>query len=139
MDISAGELPRELVLQCQGDANLIITHENKNDVQKATFHLVLRLTDGSLRNIQYNFLEGKNCTLVDGIVRCELDATTHNRELDTTSKKHRTASINRTTGEMKLMLESQTFAGTNTIGDPVITIKSSRIGHCHSAATTPLF
>jgi hypothetical protein len=138
-DVSANALPRQLVLQCEGDTNLVTTHGNENDIQRAPFQLALRLTDGSLHNIQYDFLEGKDCTLVDDVVRCELDTTTHNRELGTTSKEHRTVSINRATGEMKLMLESQTFAGTDTIGEPLIAIKSSRIGHCRSAATMPLF
>lgn len=139
MNISADELPRELVLQCQGDATLSITRGNKNDIQKTTFHIALRLRDGSLRNIQYDFLEGNSCTLIDGIVRCELATTAYNRKLDTTSQEHRSVTINRTNGEINLMLESQTFVGTKTIGEPAIAIKSSRIGHCHSAATGPLF
>jgi hypothetical protein len=135
-NISADELPRELVLQCHGNTKLLVTRENNTEVQKDTFHLTLRLKDGSLGNIEYNFLEGKNCTLVDGSIRCELNTTTYNRKLDTTSKEHRSVAINRTTGEMNLILESQSFDGTNTTGEPTITVKSFRTGACHSTATS---
>jgi hypothetical protein len=138
-NISAAELPRELVLQCHGDTNLTVTRGPDKDVQKDTFHLALRLKDGSLRNLEYDFLEGNNCTFLDGIMRCELDTTTYNSELDTTTKEHRTIALNRTTGEINLMLESQAFAGATASGEPSITIKSSRTGYCHSAGTTPPF
>ena len=118
---------------------MIVTRGTAQDVQKDTFHLALRLKDGSLQNLEYDFLEGKNCTLLDGVVRCELDTTTYNSEWDTTTKEHRTVALNRTTGEINLMLESQSFPGANASGEPSITITSSRTGHCHSAGTTPLF
>ncbi len=124
---------------CQGNTKLSITRGNETEVQNDTFHLALRLTDGSLGNVEYDFLEGKNCTLVDGVIRCELDTTTYNRELDTTSKEHRSVAIGRRTGEMNLTLQSQTFDGTNTTSEPTITIKSFRTGVCHPAATAPLF
>lgn len=131
-NISADELPRELALQCQGNTKLSVTRGNETDVQTDTFHLTLRLKDGSLGNIEYDFLEGKNCNLVDGIIRCELNTTTYNRELDTTNIEHRTVAISRITGEMNLTLESQTFDGANTTGEPTSTIKSFRTGVCHS-------
>lgn len=132
-NISADELPRELALQCQGNTKLSITRGDETEVQKDTFHLTLRLKDGSLSNIEYDFVEGKNCTLVDGIIRCELNTTTS--KLDTTSKEYRTVAISRTTGEMNLTLKSQTFDGANTTGEPTLTIKSVRTGVCHSAGS----
>ena len=138
-NVSADELPRELVLQCHGNTKLSVTRGNETDVQNDTFHLGLRLKDGSLDNIDYDFLEGKNCSLVNGTLRCELNTTTRDRVLDTTSKEHRTVAISRATGEMNLTLESQTFDGADTTGNPTSTIKSFRTGVCRSAATVPLF
>ncbi|MFZ0606292.1 MAG: hypothetical protein WBD53_03685 [Xanthobacteraceae bacterium] len=136
---SADELPKELLLHCQGSAEVHITRANKTERQKDRFDLTLRLRDGSIANTEYNFLEGKNCALLGEVIRCEFSATAYNSELDTTSQEHRAVTISRDTGEMHLSLETKTFDGTSTSGEPTATITSSRTGVCHSAATQPLF
>jgi hypothetical protein len=132
--ISAAELPKELIMQCEGTTKLSVTlFGNAPDFQTDTFHFVLRLKDGSLSNVDGNFFEGENCALTEDIIRCESDTTSANR------KEHRTAAINRATGEMRLLLESQTLDGTDTKSGPSATIKSLRTGVCHSEKTKSLF
>ncbi|MFZ3309421.1 MAG: hypothetical protein WA280_08655 [Xanthobacteraceae bacterium] len=134
-NISAAELPKELTLHCQGNTKLSVTLAGNNpDFQTDTFHFTLHLKDGSLNNVDGNFLEGENCALAGGIIRCELDTTISNH------KEHRTVTINRTTGEMHLLLETQVYDGANTSGQPNATIKSIRTGVCRSAtAINPIF
>ncbi len=132
---SADELPKELILHCNGNTDVYVTRANKSEHQKDTYNLTVRLKDGALANTEDNFLEGTNCALLGDIMRCELNTTTYNRELDTTSKEHRTVAISRATGETRLSLETQIFDGASTGGEPTATIKSFRTGVCHSAAT----
>jgi hypothetical protein len=138
--LEADELPKELLLQCAVTAKGMLTAPGtKPDFLEDKYTMTLRLKDGSIGNIEQSWLEGKNCVLVDGNIRCELTATRYYKESNSTIKEHRTASINRATGEMHLFAEAWNYDGTQATGTPASTSKLIRTGVCHPATTKPLF
>jgi hypothetical protein len=137
--VHADELPKELLLQCEGKSKLLMSGGSAPVVRDDTFNMMLRLKDRSIGNIAQSWLEGKDCVLVDGSIECELNDVKYARELNVTSKVHRTVSIKRATGEMRLFLEIWTFDGTRASGTPSSSEQLERTGVCHPANTKPIF
>jgi hypothetical protein len=135
----AEELPKELLLQCEGAFKSMTASEGKPDFREGPFKIILRLRDGEIGNIEYTFLEGRECALKDGKIRCKLDATTYDPELNVTTIEHRSVSINRATGELGLFLETSDFKGKRVTGTPWMTSRLSRVGVCRPASRGSLF
>jgi len=136
---NADELPKELLLQCEGKVTAIIMLGAKPEFSTATFKSTLRLKDGSIGNIEYNFLDGKDCVLVKGEVRCELNEVIYMKELNATERRHGTVSINRATGELRMFLETWSFDGTRASGTPSTTVKLTKTGVCRPAGSSRIF
>jgi hypothetical protein len=135
----AEELPKELLLQCEGAFKSMSTSEGRPDFHEGSFKIILRLRNGEIGNIEKTFLEGRDCALKDGKIRCILDATAYYPELNTTIVEHRSVSINRATGELGLFLEASHFKGKRATGIPSMTSKLSRVGVCRPASRGSLF
>jgi len=136
---SADELPKELLLKCEGkSAQFLNLGTNKADFDERSFDITLRLKNGAIGDIQFNSLDGKDCVLADGEIRCELNSVRFSRETNSTEKRHSTVSIVRTTGELRAVLETWSFEGTRAVGTPSFSLRLIRTGVCRQVSK-PIF
>jgi hypothetical protein len=114
----ADDLPANLLLRCQGKATTFITSPgNKPDVFEDTFDKTLRLKDRTIGDIRYKFLEGEDCTLEAGAIKCELDAIFPIQPfVNSTEKRHTVVTVDRETGEYHYLLETWGYEGKGTSG-----------------------
>jgi hypothetical protein len=103
-----------------------------------TFSFTLRLKDGTIGNIEYNFPEGKDCTLTNGEIQCEWNAVIPLPELKATKKRHSTVSLMRNTGELKIFLETWGYEGKGVTGTPTSSMTMIRTGVCRPVGN-PIF
>ena len=136
----AGELPKEILLQCHGKTKMFLMEGDKTtDVKFDNFEaLQLRLKDRTIVNIQVNVTYGKDCNLDDGKIWCELNETIYNRETDSTEKRHLLTSLIKETGELNLSIETWTFHGKTLGGKPWLSSRVQRTGVCQTVGK-PLF
>src|SRR5262245_44769787 len=67
---AADELPKELLLQCEGNLNAVMDVP-KPESRSSTFRLNLRLKDSSVLNAQTGVVEGEECGQDKGEIRCK--------------------------------------------------------------------
>src|SRR5947208_9961304 len=110
---AADELPKELLLHCQGKMNAVMDVPSSQS-RSATFSLNLRLKDGSITDTQTGVVEGEECVQDKGEIKCEV---TRLYPLPTSIiKRHSSVVINRNTRELTLWLESWDYQGPEASG-----------------------
>ena len=128
---AADELPKELLLHCEGKMNAVMDVP-KSESRSAAFSLNLRLKDASLTDTQTGVVEGEECMQNSGEIRCQ--ATKLYPLADSVIKRHSTAVINRNTRELTLWLESWDYQGTEASGTPTAHMRVLRTGLCRDSA-----
>jgi hypothetical protein len=131
----ADDLPKELLLQCEGQFNLLWIAGTSPLINKEHFNNSLRLKNGSIRNVDNNYLYGENCVLADGVIQCDHDEQSYSKETNATVKSHTTVSLSRVTGELRIVTQS---SGTRASGKPSGTGRTSYVGVCR-AVGKPIF
>ena len=128
---AADELPKELLLHCEGKMNAVMDVP-KSESRSAAFSLNLRLKDASLTDTQTGVVEGEECMQDSGEIKCQ--ATKLYPLPNSVIKRHSTAVINRNTRELTLWLESWDYQGTEASGTPTAHMRVLRTGLCRDSA-----
>jgi hypothetical protein len=128
---AADELPKELLLHCEGKMNAVMDVP-KSESRSAAFSLNLRLKDASLTDIQTGVVEGEECVQDSGEIKCQ--ATKLYPLPNSVIKRHSTVMINRNTRELTLWLESWDYQGTEASGTPTAHMRVLRTGLCRDSA-----
>jgi hypothetical protein len=123
----ADDIPRTLLLRCQGKVTHLISGVDSLDdkVDKT-----LRLKDGTIGDIRCNFLEGEGCRLDSGVIKCALEAVFPDSVLNVTEKRHTLLTLDRETGEYHYMLETWGYEGKGIAEDPTSHRRSMFSGIC---------
>ncbi len=133
------QLPNELLLRCTGKQTTFIRINAKIDADQSRFDDTLRLKDRTIGNIKYNFADGQDCQLSNGIIDCKLVRTTYVSIPNSTELRHSTVQIVRATGEYHYHLKTWSAPGKS---KPVATNKPGleifRSGVCQPISR-PLF
>ena len=128
---AADELPKELLLHCEGKMNAVMDVP-KSESRSAAFSLNLRLKDTSLTDTQTGVVEGEECMQDNGEIKCQ--ATKLYSLPNSVIKRHSTVMINRNTRELTLWLESWDYQGTEAAGTPTAHMRVLRTGLCRDSA-----
>jgi hypothetical protein len=128
---AADELPKELLLRCEGKMNAVMDVP-KSQSRSAAFSLNLRLQDRSLIDAQTRVVEGENCVQEGGEIKCQ--ATKLYPLPNSVIKRHSTVVINRNTRAVTLWVESWDYAGTEASGTPAAHMRVLRTGLCRDDA-----
>ena len=132
-------IPREMLLQCEGNSKMFLLGDRKPEVHEDSFKMLLRFRDRMVLNPEVpKVILGKNCGLQNGVIRCELQETLYFAEFNTTEKRHLGVSIVRETGELSQFVETWTFNGSSTAGKPFLNSRVQKTGVCRPAGG-PIF
>ena len=129
--LAAEELPKELLLQCEGKMNAVMDVP-RSESRSATFSLNFRLKDGSFIDVQTGVVEGEECVQDSGEIKCQV--TKLYPLPNSVIKRHSTVMINRNTRELTLWLESWDYQGTEASGTPTAHMRVLRTGLCRDSA-----
>ena len=131
MAAQADELPRNLLLKCEGKVTILSPTSPGLNAYSDPFSVTLRLKDGVIGDIDHNFPDGKDCILSNGSILCELDRIVPpNSFLNITEKRHGIVSIVRETGEYTYLLETWGYPGKSASGKPTSNMTLRRSGAC---------
>src|SRR5262245_8839341 len=121
--VAADELPKELLLHCEGDMNAVMDMPRPQS-RNATFSLNLRLKDGAITNTQTGVIEGEECVQDNGQIKCEV--TRLYPQPNSIIKRHSSVMINRNTRQVTLWLESWDYQGSEASGTPTAHLRVLR-------------
>jgi len=135
---AADELPKNLLLKCEGKLTTIINPPTVESVTPRKFETTLRLKDGELADTDSMFLNTGNCELKNGVVVCTGKAV-YASTLDAGSESRVMKSyINRETGEYNFFMETTHHTGRNATGKKSEGMKYVRTGICRPISK-PIF
>jgi hypothetical protein len=135
---TADELPKNLLLKCEGKLTTIINPPTIDSVTPRKFETTLRLKDGELADTDSMFLNTGNCELKNGVVICTGKAV-YPSTLDNGSESRVMKSyINRETGEYNFFMETTHHTGRNATGTRSEGMKYVRTGICRPISK-PIF
>ena len=129
--LAADELPKELLLQCEGKMNAVLDAP-KPETRSSAFRINLRLKDGSVSDTQTGVVEGEGCVQENGEIKCSV--TKIYPLPNSVIKRFSTVVINRNTRELTLWLESWDYQGSDASGTPAAHLRVLRTGLCHDNA-----
>ena len=129
--LAADELPKELLLQCEGKMNAVLDAP-KPETRSSAFRINLRLKDGSIVDTQTGVVEGAECVQESGEIKCNV--TKLYPLPNSIIKRFSTVVINRNTRELTLWLESWDYQGSDTSGTPAAHLRVLRTGICRDDA-----
>jgi len=113
---AADELPKNLLLKCEGELTIVLTKPTIDSVTPKKFETVLRLKDRELVDTDSMFLNTGNCELRNGVVFCTGKAI-YASSIDNGSESREMKSyINRETGEYNFFMETTNHTGRNATG-----------------------
>src|SRR6266446_1803025 len=125
--LAAEELPKELLLICEGDMNAVMDVP-RPESRNARFRISLHLKDGSVSDTATNVVEGAGCVQDKGEIKCE--ATKQYPFPNAILKRFSTVVINRNTRELTLWVESWEYQGDEAAGAPSAHMRVLRTGLC---------
>jgi len=135
---AAGELPRNLLLKCEGKLTVLLNKPTIDSLTPQKFETILRLKDAELADTGSFFLNTANCELKNGVVICTGKAT-YPSTIDNGSESREMKSyINRETGEYNFFMETTNWAGRNATGKKTDGMKYHRSGICRPISK-PIF
>ena len=125
------ELPKEMLLQCEGKMNAVLDGP-RSESRASSFRLTLLLKDGSVTDTGTGVVEGTGCVLDRGEIKCEL--TRLYPLPNSVIKRFSTVVLNRNTRELTLWLESWDYQGEDASGTPTAHMRVLRTGVCRDNA-----
>lgn len=134
----AQELPRNLLLRCEGKLTVLSDFLGKKDVHIDKFNTLVRLQDGELADTNSGWLTTKDCMLKNGVIGCKFKTVVPSSLDQGSEKRHLAAYITRETGEYDLFLETWSYTGRNASGQMRGTTQYRRAGICKPAGK-PIF
>jgi hypothetical protein len=135
----ADELPKNLLLKCEGKATTILSGDGiKPEVHEDSFSITLRLKDGELADTNSIWHTMKTCGMKNVTVHCtgtaiypsDLDGGSEHREMQ--------AFVARDTGEYNFFMDTKHFSGKNASGRKTSGMNFHRTGICKQASS-PIF
>lgn len=134
----ADELPKNLLLKCEGKLTIIVKNPTIDTVTPKKFETTLRLKDGELADTDSFYLNTKNCELRNGVVVCTGSAV-YASTIDGGSEGRVMKSyITRETGEYNFFMETTHYTGRNATGTKSEGMKYMRTGICRQISK-PIF
>ena len=127
---SAEDLPKELLLQCEGKSNAVMDVP-RSDSRSGTFRVNLHLKDGAVSDTATNVVEGAGCVLDKGEIKCEV--TKQYPFPNSVLKRFSTMVFNRNTREVTLWVESWEYEGQDASGTPTAHVRVLRTGLCRDS------
>ena len=124
---SAEDLPKELLLQCEGKSNAVMDVP-RSESRSGTFRVNLLLKDGSVSDTTTNVVEGTGCVQDKGEIKCEV--TKQYPFPNSVLKRFSSVVINRNTRDVTLWVESWEYQGADTSGAPAAHARVLRTGTC---------
>jgi hypothetical protein len=124
---AAEDLPKELLLVCEGDMNAVMDLP-KPESRNARFRISLLLKDGSVSDTATNVIEGAGCVQEKGEIKCEL--TKQYPFPNAVLKRSSSVVINRNTRGLTLWVESWEYQGQEPAGTPTAHMRVLRTGTC---------
>jgi hypothetical protein len=124
---AADELPKDLLLQCEGEMNAVMDLPTPLS-RSAPFRLNLHLKDGSITDTQTGVTEGEACVQSGAEIKCEV--TKHYPLANSTIKRHSSVVVNRGTRAITLWVESWDYQGSDASGAPTAHMRVLRTGLC---------
>jgi hypothetical protein len=138
MSAAAYELPKNLLLKCDGKLTIILAKPTIESVSPQKFETTLRLKDGELTDTDSFYLNTGNCALNNGVVFCTAKAV-YTSTIDNGSESREMKSyINRETGEYNFFMETTNHTGRNATGKKTEGMKYMRTGICRPISK-PIF
>jgi hypothetical protein len=138
----ADDLPSELLLRCEVKQTHFITSNNsKTDFDEKTYTKDFRLKDGVFGWTNGPIPVGTDCRLVNGDITCAWSGVIPLNDPPLgprVEKRQSTVRLSRTTGEIRLTLETWGYPGDRVKGNPDISMKLSQSGVCRTIGK-PLF
>src|SRR4051812_36822299 len=125
--VEAEDLPKELILQCDGKSSAVMDVP-RSESRNGTFRLNLHLKDGSISDTATNVVEGTGCVQDKGEIKCE--TTKQYPFPNSVLKRFSTVVINRNTREVTLWVESWEYQGNEPTGTPTAHMRVLRTGVC---------
>lgn len=125
--VVAEDLPKELLLICEGDMNAVMDVP-KPETRNARFRISLLLKDGSVSDTATNVVEGAGCVQDKGEIKCEV--TKQYPFPNAVLKRFSSVVINRNTRELTLWVESWEYQGNEPAGAPSAHMRVLRTGTC---------
>jgi hypothetical protein len=123
----AEDLPKELLLVCEGDMNAVMDLP-KPESRNARFQIGLHLKDGSVSDTATNVVEGTGCVQEKDEIKCEL--TKQYPFPNAVLKRFSSVVINRNTRGLTLWVESWEYQGEEPVGTPAAHMRVLRTGTC---------
>lgn len=134
----ADELPKNLLLKCEGKLTVILSKPTADTLSPRTFSTTLSLRDGELADNSSAFLNTGNCELKNGVVICTGKAV-YPSTIDAGSESRVMKSyINQETGEYNFFMETTHHTGRNASGSKSEGMKYMRNGVCRTIGK-PIF
>jgi hypothetical protein len=124
---AAEDLPKELLLQCEGQSNAVMDVP-RSESRSGNFRVNLLLKDGSVSDTMTNVVEGTGCVQDKGEIKCEV--TKQYPFPNSVLKRFSTVVINRNTREVTLWVESWEYQGSDASGSPTAHARVLRTGLC---------
>jgi hypothetical protein len=135
---AADELPKNLLLKCEGKLTILLSKPTVDSLTPRKFETILRLKDGELADTDSMFLNTGNCELKNGVVVCTGEAI-YPSTIDNGSESRKMESyINRETGEYNFFKETTQHTGRNATGKQSEGTKFHRSGICRPISK-PIF
>ena len=125
--VVAEDLPKELLLQCEGKMNATFDGP-RSQSRDASIRFNILLKDGSVTDPATGIVEGTGCVSDNSEIKCE--ATKLYPQPNSVIKRFSTVVINRTTREVTLWLESWDYQGEEASGTPSAHLRVLRTGVC---------
>ena len=125
--VAAEELPKELLLQCEGKSNAVMDVP-RSESRNGTFRVNLLLKDGSVSDTTTNVVEGAGCVQDNGEIKCEV--TKQYPFPNSVLKRFSSVVINRSTRDVTLWVESWEYQGEDVSGTPTAHVRVLRTGSC---------
>lgn len=134
----ADDLPKNLLLKCQGTLTVVLNEPTIDSLKPARFETILRLQNAELADTRSFFLNTGNCELRNGVVACTGKAN-YPSTIDSGSESREMNSyINRETGEYNFFMETTSYTGRNGTGKKTGGMKYHRSGICR-VISKPIF
>lgn len=134
----ADELPKNLLLKCEGKLTTIINPPTVETLTPRKFEVTLRLKDGELADTDSHFLNTGNCELKNGVVACTGSAVYDSTISAGSESRVMKSYINRETGEYNFFMETTHHTGRKGTGKKSEGMKYMRTGICRPISK-PIF
>jgi hypothetical protein len=136
----ADELPNDLFLRCKGKIELMMFSQTKGIepvLKDEPLDITLHLKDRTINDVTDSLVLGKECIFANGEIGCKLKVVRQVKDMDATEIIQSTIFLTRSTGELRALMQTDSFDGSHAVGKPSVTAQVKRTGICRKG--DPIF